>query len=137
MNNPRYHPSTRCHPSVGWGPVRFPPLDYGLLLALVAIMALGFIMVTSASIGISEKEFGQAFYYSKRHAVYLVLGLLAGTFSYKMPPRLWQELAMPILISTVCAWAWTHHQWQLSLAFVRAYFFSSIRMGQIFGHFIC
>ena len=74
-------------------------MDRAFLISIVAIGLLGAIMVTSASIVIAERETGNPFYYSIRHSIYLVIGLIAGYCSYRLPSRVWQALAPFALFS--------------------------------------
>ncbi|BBD80960.1 putative lipid II flippase FtsW [Aerosticca soli] len=54
-------------------------IDLPLLLALVALASMGVVMVASSSIAVADSQHIGAFYYLKRHLVFLALGLaLAG-----------------------------------------------------------
>ncbi len=74
----------------------------GILLgAVLALAIMGALMVTSASIGVSQREFGHPFYYSMRHAIYLCIGVVAGFGCYKIPLKAWQSQASLLLLSAL------------------------------------
>ncbi len=50
-------------------------LDPWIIGTVCALLLIGLVMVASASIGISEKETGDAFHYFTRQLVYVALGL--------------------------------------------------------------
>jgi len=55
---------------------RTQPFHYHkwLLISFFLIMALGLLMVTSASMVISDRQFGYPFHYFIRQTIYLLLG---------------------------------------------------------------
>jgi cell division protein FtsW len=71
-------------------------LDPLLIWPALALLLTGLVMVYSASIATAE---GSAFtghqstYFLIRHAVYLLVGLLAGLVAFQIPLRFWQQLA--------------------------------------------
>ena len=54
------------------------PYDNWLIFAVVSLAALGLLMVASASIVISDKQFHQPFYFLYRQMIGLTLGILLG-----------------------------------------------------------
>jgi cell division protein FtsW len=79
---------------------RTPPqqsqFDEMLIWALIGLLALGLVMVYSASIATSEasKYTGyQSTYYLVRHGVFIFIGLLAGLFAFQVPVNTWQSYA--------------------------------------------
>ena len=54
-------------------------VDHALLWAVIGLMALGYVMVTSASLHLGERLAGDAFYYPRRQLANLFLGIGAGT----------------------------------------------------------
>lgn len=66
------------------------PVDYWLVLTMVALMFLGLTMVLSSSLAISEQRFGQSTHYFIRQALALGLGVAAGWLVFKTPIRFWQ-----------------------------------------------
>jgi cell division protein FtsW len=66
-------------------------LDPWVLGPVAALLLVGLVMVASASIGISEKETGEAFRYFQKQLVFVCLGLLAAVAGLAVPTRLWDE----------------------------------------------
>ena len=54
------------------------PLDPWLLGSALALLALGLVMVSSASVSIADRQVGAPFYYLWRQLAFVALGLLAG-----------------------------------------------------------
>ncbi len=64
-----------------------------LLIGVTAVLlAVGLLMVTSASIALADRQHGNAFYFLERQLIAAVLGLAAGFCLLKIPTRLWQSL---------------------------------------------
>jgi len=74
-------------------------LDPWLIGAVAALLLIGLVMVASASIGISERDTGDAFHYFKRQLAYVGLGLVAGCIGLAIPTRLWDERSTWLLIA--------------------------------------
>jgi cell division protein FtsW len=77
---------------------RPPQAQYDELLiwVLAGLLALGLVMVYSASIATAEasKFTGyQPTYYLLRHGVFISVGLLAGLFAFQVPVQIWQNYA--------------------------------------------
>ena len=72
--------------------------DVGYLLAVVLLMTLGLIMVTSSSIGIAEKRFHHPFHYAWHQAAYLGLGLLTSLIVFSLPLKFWEKIARPLML---------------------------------------
>ncbi len=77
--------------------------DHVLALIVFALVILGLIMISSASVALSYEKFGHNYYYLKHQFLY---GLLPGLFflivCYKIPYHLWKKLA-PILLFVTLA----------------------------------
>lgn len=58
--------------------------DPVLLIALAAIVALGVVMVTSASMALATRNHGEAFFYIKRHLFALLIGGAVGALCYRL-----------------------------------------------------
>jgi cell division protein FtsW len=75
--------------------------DELLLWGLVALLAMGLVMVYSASIATAEasKFTGyNASYYLVRHGIFIAVGILAGIAAFQVPLQMWQNLAMPLFV---------------------------------------
>ena len=69
-------------------------VDGLLLWASIALLAIGLVMVYSASIAMAEgSRFtgNQSGYFLLRHAVFLAIGVVMGTMAFQIPLRLWQQ----------------------------------------------
>src|SRR3954468_674440 len=73
-------------------------LDAWLLGTVAALLLIGLVMVASASIGISEKETGHAFYYFQRQVAYMLTGLVAGLIGLAVPTRTWEKYSILLLL---------------------------------------
>jgi cell division protein FtsW len=67
----------------------FDPL---LVCAMIALAALGAVMVGSASITIADQKTGEPFYYLMRHLAALAIGGGAVAFALAIPSELWHRL---------------------------------------------
>lgn len=77
---------------------RIPQAQFDELLVwvLIALLALGLVMVYSASIATAEGNKFTAYqpgYYLLRHGMFISVGLLAGIFAFQVPVQLWQSYA--------------------------------------------
>ncbi len=71
-------------------------LDFGLLWLALGLLAIGWVMVYSASIAIAEAarytgHNGE--FYLVRQGIFIVLGLAAGALAFQVPMRVWQQAA--------------------------------------------
>ncbi len=81
------------------------PYDWALLWTVFALLAIGLVMVYSASAATAEAKSAshQPMFYLIRHSMYLVLALAAAYATLQLPSNLWQKLA-PVLfvIGVIC-----------------------------------
>lgn len=76
--------------------INAPSYDQSLLWVTLLLLGLGLVMVYSSSIAMAEadKMTGhQSTYFLLRHAIYLVIALLAGLVAFQIPTRTWQRVA--------------------------------------------
>ena len=73
------------------------PVDPILFLSSLALLVIGLVMMTSASITAADNTFENPFYYSQRQLLYIVIGLVAGYFVFRLPLQTWNTLR-PILL---------------------------------------
>ena len=83
----------------GAGRARLPRMDYLLLFAVMALAALGLVMVASASITLADRELGQPFYYALRQAIYIGAGVLLGMGVYRLRLALVEEAGLLLLLT--------------------------------------
>ena len=73
-----------------------PEYDHVLVWIVLALLAIGLVMVYSASIATAEASKFTGFhaeYYLLRHGVYILVGLLIGIAAFQIPLLDWQKLA--------------------------------------------
>lgn len=69
-----------------------------LLVIMVSSLALiGFLMVASASMDVAAKQFDNAFYFIKRHGIYLLAALVIGAAFYTISMRFWRRIGAVLL----------------------------------------
>ncbi|MGE5385926.1 MAG: putative lipid II flippase FtsW [Betaproteobacteria bacterium] len=71
-------------------------IDYALLWSALLLLAVGMVMVYSASIATAEAgRFSghQPAYFLIRHGIFLAIGLLAAAFAFQLPLAVWQKYA--------------------------------------------
>ncbi len=74
------------------------PLVLGVALAL---LALGLVMVTSASITSAERQLGQPFYYLLRQLAYAGLATVLALAAWHLPLRYWEKRAPLLLLIAI------------------------------------
>ncbi|MEW6354409.1 MAG: putative lipid II flippase FtsW [Pseudomonadota bacterium] len=72
-------------------------VDHRLALAALALLGLGLVMVSSASITIADRALHQPFYYGLRQAAYIGVGLLLGLAVLRTRLMYWEK-AGPLLL---------------------------------------
>jgi cell division protein FtsW len=77
-------------------PRRFA-FDPWLIGTVAALLLVGLIMVASASIGVSERETGNAFFYFQRQLTFVGLGLVAALLAIAIPTSVWEKHSIYLL----------------------------------------
>ncbi len=72
--------------------------DQVLLMIVAAIVLLGLVMVTSASISIADRQMQEPMHYLERQIIGVIMGVLAATFMMFIPTNVWERMAMPLLL---------------------------------------
>jgi len=70
------------------------PFDGWLLAVAAGLVALGFVMMTSASVHLHP----DAFYFARRQALHLLVGLVAAAVVWRVPLQWWQRLGPALLL---------------------------------------
>ena len=102
----REAPDTATSDATRWGSVRqwlaHPVAPYYLLLGSAGILlAIGLVMVLSAS-GVSAlRDFDDSYYFLKRQAMFVGLGLVAAAVVARTPMRVIRLAAWPLLIGSI------------------------------------
>ncbi|WP_068740410.1 putative lipid II flippase FtsW, partial [Oleiphilus sp. HI0117] len=68
-----------------------PRTDHVMLFVSVLLLLTGLIMIASASVDIADARNGNPFHYVIRHGIFIVLGCIAGVFTYQLPSSWWQK----------------------------------------------
>ncbi len=76
---------------------RDQPFDGWLLIATIALMLIGWVMVTSASSEVAASLTGNPWYFSIRHGLFLLLALIAGACVLRVPLA-WWKVNGPLLL---------------------------------------
>jgi len=75
--------------------------DLWLMGISLLIICIGLIMVASASISISAKEFNDPLHYFWRQGFAVTIGLFLVLIILKIPMRFWEEMSVPLLIMAI------------------------------------
>lgn len=73
-------------------------VDPWLLVALIGLASVGVVMVTSSSIAVADSQHMGAFYFLKRHLVFLGLGVAAGAVALRVELKLFEKHAPALLL---------------------------------------
>lgn len=79
------------------------PYDYLLIIYVLALVLMGLLMVTSASINVSGQELHQPFYYFFRQLFYLALGCSLGAIIIQIEIEHWERYSWFLLIAALLA----------------------------------
>lgn len=73
-------------------------IDGWLLFSAVFLLFLGWLMVTSASMEVAGSRYGNPFFFSIRHGIYVLMGLGAGLMIMLVPMRWWYDNSFVLLL---------------------------------------
>jgi len=79
-------------------PPAMASVDLPLLMAVLAIVGLGLVMVTSASMSIAGRELGDPFFYARRQGLYLIVSTLVALVVVRIPLAAWRRHSPAILL---------------------------------------
>ena len=71
-------------------PLSFAP-DATLALLGLALLLVGLIAISSASIEYADWHYQNAWFHTQRHLIYLVVAISAGVVVYRVPPQFWLD----------------------------------------------
>lgn len=80
-------------------------IDWPLLLLVLTLLAIGVVMVGSASVGVSERIGGDSTHYFIRQAVFVGVGLLVAVIAWIIPTRVISQLGPLLLLIAALALA--------------------------------
>ena len=75
--------------------------DPWLVIIILFLLTAGLVMVASSSIALAERSYDDPFYFLRRQAFSLALGLALGAVILKSPVALWEKLSVPLLLLAV------------------------------------
>ncbi|OGT70141.1 MAG: cell division protein FtsW [Gammaproteobacteria bacterium RIFCSPLOWO2_02_FULL_42_9] len=75
--------------------------DKYFMLSVLALLIIGLVMVMSASMAISERQFGQPFYYLFRQSIYVLLGVGATFVIVRIRTEVWFDRSGWILLLSI------------------------------------
>lgn len=93
-DSPEESPSRLLHSPV----VPVARYDQLLFWLMMGLLLLGWIMITSASMPLSQRWQHDPFFFTKRTLLYSGLALLLSLFTLQIPMQLWQRLGVPLLL---------------------------------------
>jgi cell division protein FtsW len=76
-------------------------MDPPLLAAMIALMVLGTIMVSSASISLADREMGEPFFFLGRHFGAIAIGCVGALMAVAIPTELWFRLNWLLLLAAM------------------------------------
>lgn len=75
-------------------------IDWPLLCLWFVLMSIGLVMVASASVSFAAATYNDPWFFAKRHAIYIVMGLILAAFIVCIPLSLWQRYSGHFLLIT-------------------------------------
>ncbi len=73
-------------------------IDPIIMLCSLALLVIGLVMMTSASISSADTTFGNPFYYFQRQLLYITVGLVISYLIWRMPLQTWDTLRPLLLV---------------------------------------
>lgn len=72
-------------------------VDRDLLVALLALLGIGIVMLASASLWVSEKKYADPYVFLERQLMFLGVGIVFAIALYQITMRFWQQLGVRLL----------------------------------------
>lgn len=76
----------------------FRQIDPLFMASVACVLVLGIVMVSSASIFLSETKYGHPFYFMARQTAYLIIGLIFGYFMMSIPTETLHKWGVPLMM---------------------------------------
>lgn len=86
--------------SLAFSPAQVDRTDWPLLGLWIALMTIGLIMVASASVAFASASYGDAWYFAKKHGIYMAMGFALASIVVCIPMSVWQRYSGYLLIAT-------------------------------------
>jgi cell division protein FtsW len=78
-----------------------PPYDRWFIFSVLSLIALGLLMVASASIVVSDQQLHQPFYFLYKQLIFLIFGLVLGSIVVQFEIAFWEKSGGAILIASL------------------------------------
>lgn len=85
----------RSHPQQITAPALY---DKWFIFAVFCLLSLGLLMMTSASIVISDKQMHQPFYFLFKQLIFLTIGIILGSFTLQLETQYWEKYGGYLLL---------------------------------------
>lgn len=72
-------------------------LDPVIVIASLCLLAVGLVMVTSASIAVADRNLSTPFYYMQRQLVFIIIGMVVAWLVYQVRLVQWEKSGMALL----------------------------------------
>lgn len=73
-------------------------IDKTFLMLVWALLLIGFVAMTSASIEFADRRYGDAFFFAKRYGIYLMLASVLAILTYQVPMESWRKSSWLLLL---------------------------------------
>jgi cell division protein FtsW len=77
------------------------PYDQSLILLAIALLSIGLVVVTSASMPVADRLFDNPFHFAIRHGIYAVLAIITALTVMQIPMRWWRMNHVWLLLLAV------------------------------------
>lgn len=77
------------------------PYDVTLILIALALMSIGIIIVTSASMPVADRLHDNPFYFAIRHGIYIVGAIVAAMVVLQLPMQFWRMSNPYLLLAAI------------------------------------
>lgn len=73
-------------------------IDRGFIVLVWALLLIGFVAMTSASIEFADRRYGDGFFFAKRYGIYLLLASILALMTYQVPMETWRKSSWLLLL---------------------------------------
>lgn len=75
--------------------------DYWLILVVSSLLAIGFLLLASASLGISDKWYHNPFHFLSHQTIYLAVSIVISFFLKQIPLNSWEKISGYLLLASM------------------------------------
>lgn len=72
-----------------------------MILVAIALMSIGFVIITSASMPVADRLHDNPYHFAVRHGIYILLALSAGMVTLNLPMQFWRTTNPYLMISAL------------------------------------